>query len=138
MGYDTREIDHPAVDQFVFWVVGLVIGGIGADDVNDRRIGPAGVVQHGNSVGKPAADMEECDCRRTFHARVSIRRASDDILLQTQDGANIGRKADLVDQLHFGSTRVCKAVRDTGIRKSFEESLGTVHSKTSWSWPDWL
>jgi hypothetical protein len=70
--------------------------------------------------------------------RVSIRRASDDILLQTQDGANIGREADLVDQLHFGSTRVCKAGRDTGIRKSFEESLGTVHSKTSWSWLEWL
>jgi len=62
MGYDTREIDHSAINQFVFRVIWLVIGRVGAYDIDDRCIGSAGVVQHGNPVGEPTADMEKCDC----------------------------------------------------------------------------
>ena len=114
------EIGHTAVDQFVFWVIGLVIGGVRADNIDDGSIGPASVVQHGDAIGEPAAHMQEGEGWRARHASVSVRGAGDDVLLQTQHGTHLVRHPDFIDQLHLGRAGIGEACRNARIQQCFE------------------
>lgn len=69
------------VDQFVFRVIRLMIGGVRADYIDDGRMGAARVVQHGNAIGEAAAHMQKREGRRALHAGVAVRSARDDVLL---------------------------------------------------------
>ena len=71
------------VDEFVFRIVRLVIGGVRSDNIDDRRIGPARIVQRGDAIGEAAANVEESEGRRPLHAGVTVCSASYDVLLQT-------------------------------------------------------
>ncbi len=124
---DAGDIGDPPVDEFVFGIVRLMVGGVGADDVDDRRVGAAGVVQHRDAIGEAAADVQESEGRGALHAPVAVRRARHDVFLKAEDRPHALRQADLVDELHFRRSGIGETGRDACIHQGFEERLGAVH-----------
>jgi hypothetical protein len=104
----------------VFREIGLVVGGVRADDVDDGSIRPAGIVQHGDAVGEAAGDVQEGEGWCALHAPVPVRGTGDDVLLQTQDGTHLVGHADFIDELHLGCAGVRKAGRDPRIHQRLE------------------
>ena len=114
------EIRYVAIDQFVLGVIGLMVGSVRADDIDDGRIGPARVVQHGDAIAEAAANMQEREGRRARHARIAVRGARDDVLLQAQDGTHLVGHPDFIDQLHLRRAGIGEACRDARIHQRLE------------------
>ena len=109
VGHRAGQVGDLAADQLVFGEVGLVVAGVGADDVHHRRIAAAGVVQVGDTVGQTRPNMQQGKRRLAGHAAVAVGGAGDHVLLQAQYGAHRVGFAHLVHQLHFRCARVGKA-----------------------------
>ena len=125
--HNAGEIADPPVDEFMLRVVWLMIGGIGADDIDQRRIGAPSVVQHGDPVREPASDMEQREGRDALHACIAVGRPRHHVLLQAEDRPYRVRQAHFIDQLHFRRAGVGETGRDPGISQGLEERLRSVH-----------
>ena len=101
MRHHAGKIRYVAIDQLVLRVIGLMIGSVRADDIDDRRVGAARVVQHGNAIAEAAADMQEREGRCARHTRISVRGTRDDVLLQAQDSTHTVGHPDFIDELHL-------------------------------------
>jgi len=69
-----------AVNEFVLGKIGLVIGRVGAHDVDHCRVGPPRVVKVRETVGEAAAHMQKRERGFARHARVAVRRAGHHVL----------------------------------------------------------
>ena len=67
-----------------------VPGGVVADEVDDRRVGPAGVVQVGDAVGEAGTEMQQRQRRPAGDPAVAVGGAGDDALEQAEDAAHAG------------------------------------------------
>jgi hypothetical protein len=97
-----------------------MIGSVRTDDIDDGRIGPPRAVQHGDAIGEAAANMQEREGRRARHARIAVRGARDDVLLQAQDGTHLFGHPDFIDQLHLRRAGIGEACRDACIHQCLE------------------
>ena len=120
------QIGQTAADEFVVRIVRLMIGGVRADDIDDRRIRAARVVQHGDAVGEAAAHMQQREGGRSGHAGVAVRGAGHDVLLQAQDGTHVVGHPDLVDELHLGRAGIGEARRYARVHQRLEQRLSPV------------
>ena len=66
-------------------------GGLIAHEVDDRRPGPARVVEIGERVGETCAQMQQRQRRAAAHARKAIGGTAADSFEQAQHGADLWR-----------------------------------------------
>jgi len=67
---------------------GLMVGRVGAHDVDHRGVSPARVVDIRDAVGEATSHMQHRESGFARHASISIGRARDRILLQAENGAH--------------------------------------------------
>ena len=107
-----------------------------ADDVDDRAPGPSGVVQVGQAVAQPRAEVEQSGRRPAGHPGKAVGRAGGDTLEGGQDTVHVGDPVEGSDEVHLGGARVHEAVVDPVRHERTDERLGAVHCPTSFRGPD--
>jgi hypothetical protein len=100
-----------------------MIGSVRADDIDYG----ARVVQPGDAIAEAAADMQEREGRRARHARIAVRSADDDILLQAEDGTHFVGHPDFIDELHLRRAGIGETCRDARVDERFEQCLCPIH-----------
>ena len=78
-----------------------VVGGVVADEVDDRRAGPAGVVEVRGAVAETRPEVQQRGRGALRHAAVPIGGAGDDALEEGQDGAHLRDGVELGDEVHL-------------------------------------
>jgi len=100
-------------------VIGLVVGRIAAYDVDDRCVGPAGIVGICDPVCKATAHMQQSKYGFACPAPVSVGSACHHVLLQAENSAHAFGRSDFVDELHLG----CAGIGETGVEACVGQCL---------------
>ena len=108
-------------------VVLVVVGGVVADDVDDRYVGAAGVVQVGDAVAEPGTEVQQRRRRPVGHAGVAVGGAGDDALEQPEHGPHLGDVVERGDEVHLRGARVREADVDARVDERADQGLGAVH-----------
>ena len=108
-------------------VVLLVVGGVVADDVHDRRVRAPGVVQVGEAVAEAGAEVQQRRRRAVRHARVAVGRAGDDALEQAEHRPHPRLAVERGDEVHLGRAGVGEAHVDVVVDERAQQGLGAVH-----------
>ena len=106
-----------------------VIGRLIADDVDDRRLRAARVVQIGEAVGETWPAMQQRRCRLAGHAGIAIGRAGHHALEQAKDAAHAGHAVERGDEVHLGCAGIGEARIDAALQQSMDEAFGAVHGQ---------
>jgi len=112
-------------------VVLHVVGGVIADDINHRRVRLACVVQIGEPVAEPRAEMQKRRSRLVFHAPVAVGGAGDHALEQPQHAAHPGHAIQSGDEVHLGGAGVGEAHLDPGVDQGSNQAFSAVHCFSS-------
>ena len=97
-----------------------MVGGIGADDVDHRRVGTARVVKIREAVGEAAAHVQQRERGFTRHARIAIGRAGHHVLFQAEDGAGVFGPPHFVNELHLGRAGIGETGVEPCVGEGFE------------------
>src|SRR5438552_178251 len=90
-------------------------GRMAADEVDDRRPGPPRVVEIGEAVREPCAEMKKGRSGFLGHAPVAVSGAGCDALVQAEDGAETALAIEACDEMDLGCARVGEANLDTSV-----------------------
>ena len=90
-------------------VVAQMIRGMLADNVDDRHLRPARIVQVRDAVGKTGAEMQQRAGRLFGHACVAVRSSRHHPFEQTEHATHFRHAVKGGDDMHFGSARVREA-----------------------------
>ena len=83
-----------------------VVGGVVADDVDDGRGRPPGVVEVGEPVAEARAEVQQRGGRHARHPGVAVGGAGDDALEQAEDTAHLRHRVERGDEVHLARARV--------------------------------
>jgi hypothetical protein len=72
-----------------------------ADDIYDRHLSSAGVVQVRQAVGEPRSQMEEGAGRFPGHAGISVSRSSNDTLKKPEHATHLWHPVEGGDDMDF-------------------------------------
>ena len=108
-------------------VVLQMVGGMVADDVDDRCRGASRVVQVGETVREPGPQVQQRARRLAGHAAVAVGGAGRDAFEKAQDGTHPGDRVDRRDEMHLRCARVAEADLDSAVDERLYEGLCTVH-----------
>ncbi len=108
-------------------VVLLVVGRVVADDVDERRARPAGVVQVGEPVAEAGPEVQQRRRRLAGHAPVPVGGAGDDAFEQAEHAAHLGDRVERGDEVHLGRARVREAHVDAAVDERADQRLRSVH-----------
>ena len=108
-----------------------VVGGVVADDVDDRRGRPPGVVQIGEAVRKPWSEVEQGRRRPLGHAAVAVGHAGHRPLEQPEHRSHPLDAVDRGHEVHLRGPRVRETHLDAGVHQRAQQTLGTVHVSSS-------
>ena len=109
-------------------VVGAVVGGLVADDVDDAAAGAAGVVQAGEAVGEAGAAMQQGRRGLLRHAPIAVGGAGDDVLLQAEHAAHAGDAVERGDEVHLAGAGVGEADIHAAAEQRSHQAFGSVHT----------
>ena len=115
-------------------VVLQVIGGVIADDVDDRRAGALGVVQVGQAVGQARAQVQQGRRRLFRHARIAVGGAGHHAFEQAQHAAHLRLAVQRRDEMHFGGAGIGETGVDTAGQQGVAEGVRAVHIRSLCSW----
>jgi len=104
-----------------------VIRGLVADDVDDRRLRAACVVQVGQAIGQARTAMEQRGCRLVGHARVAVGRTGDHTFEQAQHAAHAGNPVQCGHKMHLAGARVGEACIDAAGQQRLDQAFRAVH-----------
>ena len=108
-------------------VVLLVVRRVVADDVDDRRLALARVVQVGEPVAEARPEVQQGGRGPAGHAAVAVGRAGRDAFEQREHAAHLGHRVERGDEVHLRRARVHEAGVDTARNERADECLGAVH-----------
>ena len=108
-------------------VVVAVPGGVVADDVDERRPAAPGVVQVGDAVREPRAEVNQGQRRLARHPAVTVGGAGGDALELRQHAANAGDLVERGDEMDLGRAGIRETDLDAGVGGGPEHCLGAVH-----------
>src|SRR5579863_5859534 len=80
-----------------------------ADDVDDRHVRPARIVQIGETIPKTGAEMKQSACRFLRHAGITICRSGYNSFEQSQNAPHFTDSVKCSNDVDFRGARVCKA-----------------------------
>ncbi len=116
-------------------VVLLVVRRVVADDVDDRRLTLARVVQVGEPVAEARPEVQQRGRGPVGHAAVAVGRAGGDAFEQREHAAHLGHRVERGDEVHLRRAGVHEAGVDTARDERADECLGAVHDVSSSSRP---
>ena len=125
---DACQVNDLAVDKLMLGEIGLMVGCVGAHDVDYRGVGPARVVEIRDAVCQATAHMQQRESGFARHARVAVGRAGDRILLQAENGADAFGQPDFVNELHLGGAGIGETGVESGVNERLEQCLCSIHS----------
>ena len=104
----------------------MVPGGHVPDEVHDRGVGAARVVQVREGVREPRAEVEDGARGFTRHPGVAVRGAAHDGLVQPEDGSHrvCSEGIERADEPHLGRPGVGEAHLNAALMKRVNEGLG--------------
>jgi hypothetical protein len=105
----------------------LVVRRVVADDVHDRRVGATGVVQVGEPVAEPRAEVQQRRRRSPGDPGVAVGGTGDDTLEEGEYGPHLGHVVEGGDEVHLRRAGVGEAHVDAGGDEGADEGLGAVH-----------
>ena len=108
-------------------VVGPVVGGLVAHDVDDAGPRAAGVVQVRKSVREAWAAMQQRGRGLARHAPVAVGAAGDDVLLQAEDAAHAGDAVQRGDEMHLAGAGIREADIDPAAQQGVDKTFRAVH-----------
>jgi hypothetical protein len=92
-----------------------------ADYIQNRRFGPARIVQVGDSVRKSRPQMKQSHSRFVQHSPVAIGCAGAHTFEEAQDGCDTRFRIERHDYGHFSGPGVGKAYVDTCFDRSLDQ-----------------
>ncbi len=102
--YEARDVAGHGLDVGLeLSVVLLVVRGVVADDVDDRRVRLAGVVQVGEAVAQPRPEVEQRRRGAAGHAGVAVGGAGGDALEERQHAPHLGHVVEGGDEVHLAT-----------------------------------
>ena len=107
-----------------------VIGGVIADDIDDRRGGAARVVQIGQPVGEAGPEMQQRRRRLLLHAAIAVGHAGHRAFEQAQDRAHAPDLVERGDEMHFRGPGIGEADFDARGDERCDKAFGAVHVRT--------
>ena len=113
---------------FELSVVLLVVGGMVADDVDDRRVRLAGVVQVGEPVAESWTEMEQRRGGPFGHAGVAVGGTGGDSLEEGEHAAHLGHVVEGSDEVHLGRAGVHEAHVDATVDQRADQRLCADHA----------
>ena len=116
-------------------IVFHVVGGVVAHNVQHRHLALAGVVQVGQAVAQPAAQMQQGGGGLVGHARVAVGGAGGDSLEQGKHRPHLGLVVQGRHKVHFTGAGVAEANLNTGVHQGFHQGLSAVCHCCSPSFP---
>ena len=125
---DARQVNDVAVDELMLGEIGLVVGRVGAHDVDHRRVGPPRVVEIREAVGETAAHMQQRESGLARHARISVGRAGHHVLFQAENGAHVFGPPHFVNELHLGRAGIGETGVEPCVGEGFEQCLCSIHN----------
>lgn len=105
----------------------LVVRRVVADDVDDGRVGPSGVVQIGKAVGQPGPEVHQRRCRPFKHAPISVRGASHDSFGEAEHTAHSINLVQRGDKVHLRRSRVREADIDATVNEGTDQTVCAIH-----------
>jgi hypothetical protein len=104
-----------------------VMGGVIADDVDDRRLRPHGVVQVRQAVGEAWPEVEQRRGRPIQHARIAVGGAGGHAFEQREDAAHALHPVERRHEVHLRGAGIGEADLDMVLPQGLEQAFGAVH-----------
>ncbi len=108
-------------------IVLLVICGVVADHVDDRRARAARVVQVGEPVAEARRQVQQRRGRLARHAAIAVGGAGDDALEEGEDAAYRRHAVERRHEMHLGRAGIGEAGIDAALDQRAREAFGSVH-----------
>jgi hypothetical protein len=100
-----------------------------ADDVDDRHLALARVVQVRKAVAEAAAEVQQRRRRLPGHPRVAVGGAGRDAFEQRQHRAHARLVVERGDEVHLAGAGVGEADLDAGVGEGLDQGLGAVRHR---------
>ncbi|MNO87480.1 hypothetical protein D3C76_789020 [compost metagenome] len=127
-----RDGTCPTFDVGGQWrVVLAVMGGVVANDVDDRRVRSSRVVQIGQAVCQAGAAVQQRGRRLAGNARIAIRRAGNDAFEQAQHAAHAGDAVERGNKMHFAGPGIGEARVHSTFQQRAYQAFGTIDWRTT-------
>src|SRR6266446_3029969 len=98
-----------------------------SDNIEDRNMRPAGVVQVREAIAKTRAKMKERAGGFPSHARVPVGSCRNNAFEKTENATHFRPLVKRRDDVHFRSARVCKAGIDSSGNQRSNQAFRSVH-----------
>ena len=108
-------------------VVGDVIGGVLADDVDDAGVGLLGVVQVGQPIGEAGAQVQQGGRRPSQHAVVAVGRARHHALEQAQHAAHARHLVQGGHEMHLRRAGIGEADVHSAREQGPHQTFSPIH-----------
>ena len=106
-------------------------GGMFAHHIHDARMGLFCVVQIGQAIGKPRAQMQQRRGRTLGDPPVAVGRTGDHALEQTEHAAHALDAIECRHEMHLGCAGVGKADVDLFVEQRAHQTFCTIHCRVS-------
>ena len=108
-------------------VVLQVIGGVIADDVDDRDVAAFGVVQIREAVAESRPQVQQRGGGLARDARIAVCRAGHHAFEQAQHASHAGHAVQRRDEVHLRGAGIREADFHAGIQQRAQQGFGSVH-----------
>ena len=102
-----------------------------ADDNHHRHVRPARVVQVGQAVAQPGAQVQQHRRRPVGDAGVTIGRAGGDTFEEGEHTAHPRNGVQCGNEVHLRGARVGEAHVNAAVDQGIDQGLSTIHESTS-------
>src|SRR5205823_1500533 len=108
-------------------VMAQMISRMLANDVDDRHLRPARIMQIGDPVAEAGAKMKESACWFPGHARITICRSRYHAFKQTEQAAHFRHSVDGSNYMDFRGARIRKTGLNASPNQRANQTFRPVH-----------
>ena len=104
-----------------------MVSGMLADDIDNRHLRPARVVQIGEAIAKTGAEMQQSASWFPSHARIAVRRSRDHSFEKTEHAAHLRDPVKCRNDMDFRRAGVREASINSTGDQGTNQTFGAVH-----------
>lgn len=104
-----------------------MVGGLVANDIDDRCLRAARIMEIGQAVGQARAAVQQRGGGLARHARITIGGAGHHAFKQAQHAAHAGNAVQRRHEVHLAGAGVGEAGVHAACQQRLDEAFGAVH-----------